>query len=52
MLQISSGAVSHNDTWQAVDLGERLLRAFDTPTGMPRCRVNLKSGIPKAPTEA
>ena len=35
-------------TWQAVDLGERLLRAFDTPTGMPRCRVNLRSGIPKA----
>lgn len=32
---------------KAVDLGERLLRAFDTPTGMPRCRVNLRSGIPK-----
>lgn len=30
-----------------MDLGERLLRAFDTPTGMPRSRVNLKHGIPK-----
>ncbi|CAK9013503.1 unnamed protein product [Durusdinium trenchii] len=32
---------------KALDLGERLLRAFDTPTGMPRSRVNLHSGIPK-----
>ncbi|CAE7736321.1 RH35 [Symbiodinium microadriaticum] len=31
----------------ALDLGERLLRAFDTPTGMPRSRVNLAKGIPK-----
>ncbi|CAJ1394548.1 unnamed protein product [Effrenium voratum] len=35
-------------TWaKALDLGDRLLRAFDTPTGMPRSRVNLQSGIPK-----
>ncbi|CAJ1348120.1 unnamed protein product [Effrenium voratum] len=32
---------------KALDLGDRLLRAFDTPTGMPRSRVNLQSGIPK-----
>ncbi|CAE7041706.1 Edem2 [Symbiodinium natans] len=32
---------------KALDLGERLMRAFDTPTGMPRSRVNLAKGIPK-----
>lgn len=30
---------------KALDLAGRLLRAFDTPTGMPRSRVNLQSGI-------
>ncbi|EEB06802.1 alpha mannosidase-like protein [Schizosaccharomyces japonicus yFS275] len=30
----------------AVDLGERLLKAFRTPTAIPYARVNLKYGIP------
>jgi hypothetical protein len=30
----------------ATDLGSRLLPAFDTPTGLPYPRVNLKTGIP------
>lgn len=30
----------------ALDLGERLLPAFYTPTGIPYPRVNLRSGIP------
>eukprot|EP00051_Salpingoeca_urceolata_P022994 m.384968 g.384968 ORF g.384968 m.384968 type:complete len:794 (+) comp20050_c6_seq4:476-2857(+) len=29
----------------AVDLGDRLLRAFDTKTGLPWSRINLKHGI-------
>jgi ER degradation enhancer, mannosidase alpha-like 2 len=31
----------------AVDLGERLLPAFATPTGIPYGTVNLKNGVPK-----
>jgi hypothetical protein len=30
---------------KATDLGERLLPAFDTPTGMPRPTVNLATGL-------
>jgi hypothetical protein len=30
------------------DLGERLLRAFDTKTGLPYSRVNLRHGIDRA----
>lgn len=29
---------------KARDLGDRLLKAFKTPTGIPYCRVNLKTG--------
>lgn len=29
----------------ALDLGDRLMPAFDTPTGLPYARVNLKHGI-------
>ena len=29
---------------KAKDIGDRLLRAFDTPTGIPRAQVNLNSG--------
>lgn len=32
----------------AVDLGTRLLPAFDTPTGLPVHRVNLKHGVVKS----
>ncbi|ORY80534.1 glycoside hydrolase, partial [Protomyces lactucae-debilis] len=36
----------------AIDLGSRLLHAFDTPTGLPRPRVNLQSGTAQfAPSE-
>jgi len=30
----------------AVDIAERLLPAFNTPTGLPYSRVNLRSGVP------
>jgi len=30
---------------KAVDVGDRLLPAFDTPTGMPRPEVNLSTGV-------
>jgi hypothetical protein len=37
---------------QATDLGNRLLRAFDTPTGLPAAKVNLRTGpVPPRPTE-
>lgn len=29
----------------AHDLGERLLQAFDTPTGLPFSRINLRHGV-------
>ena len=35
----------------AVDLGNRLLPAFDTATGIPFGTVNLHSGVPKGETE-
>ena len=34
----------------AVDLGERLLPAFDTPTGIPYGTVNLLHGVPPGET--
>ncbi|KAF8314870.1 alpha-mannosidase [Cantharellus anzutake] len=34
----------------AYDLGERLLQAFDTPTGIPYARVNLRRGVPAGET--
>ena len=34
----------------AVDLGERLLPAFDTPTGIPYGTVNLMHGVPPGET--
>lgn len=34
----------------AVDLGLRLLPAFQTKTGVPYSRINLKSGVPKGET--
>ena len=34
----------------AVDLGERLLPAFETPTGIPFGTVNLRRGVPKGET--
>ncbi|OQS03420.1 ER degradation-enhancing alpha-mannosidase [Thraustotheca clavata] len=34
----------------AVDVANRLLPAFDTPTGIPRHRINLKHGVPKGTT--
>ncbi|OWZ23537.1 ER degradation-enhancing alpha-mannosidase [Phytophthora megakarya] len=34
----------------AVDLGERLMPAFDTATGIPYGTVNLKNGVPKGET--
>lgn len=34
----------------AVDVGERLLPAFDTPTGIPYGTVNLRHGVPKGET--
>ncbi|EQC34256.1 hypothetical protein SDRG_08458 [Saprolegnia diclina VS20] len=34
----------------AVDVGQRLLPAFDTPTGIPRHRINLKYGVPRGTT--
>ena len=34
----------------AVDLGRRLLPAFDTATGMPYGTVNLKHGVPEGET--
>eukprot|EP01013_Petalomonas_cantuscygni_P018209 TRINITY_DN35581_c0_g1_i1.p1 TRINITY_DN35581_c0_g1~~TRINITY_DN35581_c0_g1_i1.p1 ORF type:complete len:585 (+),score=96.72 TRINITY_DN35581_c0_g1_i1:156-1910(+) len=34
----------------AVDLGDRLLRAFDTPTGLPFGTVNLRHGVPPGET--
>ena len=30
---------------KAADLGERLLKAFDTPTGIPLNRINLRNGV-------
>lgn len=36
----------------ALDLGTRLLPAFDTPTGLPYARVNLRNGVePRESTE-
>ncbi|KAF7433136.1 alpha mannosidase-like protein [Pleurotus ostreatus] len=35
----------------AKDLGERLLPAFATPTGMPYARVNLRHGVMKGETQ-
>jgi ER degradation enhancer, mannosidase alpha-like 2 len=35
----------------AVDLGERLLPAFVTPTGIPYGTVNLRYGVPVGETE-
>ncbi|KAG6813486.1 hypothetical protein H0H92_010511 [Tricholoma furcatifolium] len=34
----------------ARDLGERLLPAFKTPTGLPYARINLRHGVPKGET--
>ena len=34
---------------KAKDLAERLLPAFDTPTGIPWSRINLKTGAPSEP---
>ncbi|EGC39812.1 hypothetical protein DICPUDRAFT_91147 [Dictyostelium purpureum] len=34
----------------AIDLGDRLLRAFQTPTGIPYGTVNLKHGVPMGET--
>ncbi|EJT97632.1 hypothetical protein DACRYDRAFT_59015 [Dacryopinax primogenitus] len=34
----------------AEDLGKRLLQAFNTPTGMPYARVNLRHGVPAGET--
>lgn len=34
----------------AVDLGNRLLPAFDTPTGLPYGTVNLRHGVPPGET--
>ncbi|KAG9034693.1 alpha mannosidase-like protein [Tulasnella sp. JGI-2019a] len=34
----------------ALDLGQRLLPAFDTPTGLPYARVNLRTGVPPGET--
>lgn len=34
----------------ALDLGERLVPAFDTPTGLPYARVNLRHGVEKGET--
>uniref|UniRef100_A0A6B2L338 alpha-1,2-Mannosidase n=1 Tax=Arcella intermedia TaxID=1963864 RepID=A0A6B2L338_9EUKA len=34
----------------AVDLGDRLLNAFQTPTGLPRTTVNLKTGAATNPS--
>eukprot|EP00959_Pyramimonas_sp_CCMP1952_P158378 3312133-Pyramimonas_sp.AAC.2 len=30
---------------RALDLGHRLLRAFDTPTGIPYGSINLRDGV-------
>ena len=35
----------------ATDMGDRLLPAFDTATGIPYGTVNLRSGVPKGETE-
>lgn len=35
----------------AKDLGDRLIPAFNTPTGMPYARINLRSGIDPHETE-
>ena len=35
----------------AVDLGDRLLPAFDSPTGLPFARINLRRGIDQDETE-
>lgn len=35
----------------AVDIGDRLMRAFDTKTGIPYGTVNLKHGVPSGETE-
>eukprot|EP00026_Physarum_polycephalum_P005039 Phypoly_transcript_05065.p1 GENE.Phypoly_transcript_05065~~Phypoly_transcript_05065.p1 ORF type:complete len:337 (+),score=28.38 Phypoly_transcript_05065:86-1096(+) len=34
----------------ALDVGERLLPAFDTPTGLPYGTVNLRHGVPRGET--
>lgn len=34
---------------KAKDLAERLLPAFDTPTGIPWGKINLKTGVPSEP---
>jgi len=35
----------------AYDLGKRLLPAFETPTGIPYSRVNLRSGVEKGESQ-
>ena len=35
----------------ALDLGKRLLPAFNTPTGIPFARVNLRYGLEKSETQ-
>lgn len=35
----------------AVDLGDRLLPAFDSPTGLPFARINLRTGLDRDETE-
>ncbi len=44
---LSSYATEHEPILldKALDLGDRLLPAFDTPTGMPRATVNLATGV-------
>ena len=45
----SSTHLTYYDNWLltlAVDLGERLLPAFSTVTGIPYGTVNLRSGVP------
>ncbi|KAI9096525.1 glycoside hydrolase [Phlyctochytrium arcticum] len=37
---------------KATDLADRLMKAFDTPTGIPWPRVNLKTGVPPDETSS
>lgn len=49
-----SSSKTHYDNWLltlAIDLGERLLPAFHTVTGIPYGTVNLRSGVPPGETE-
>lgn len=50
----SDCAATYYDNWLltlAVDLGERLLPAFETQTGIPYGTVNLRYGVPKGETD-